>query len=92
MNHHVKPLTLIKLTYYGTPSPEIHEATKMVTLEIDGREITVAEGTSIMNAAMQLGIQIPKLCAVNNFRRRLHYWPQHLRVEVNVPRCQGYRY
>ncbi|MBN9248794.1 MAG: formate dehydrogenase subunit alpha, partial [Hyphomicrobium sp.] len=59
-------MTLIKETDYGTPSPEIHEATKMVTLEIDGREITVAEGTSIMNAAMQLGIQIPKLCATDS--------------------------
>jgi formate dehydrogenase major subunit len=66
MNHHVKPMTLIKEIDYGTPSPEIHEATKMVTLEIDGQEITVAEGTSIMNAAMQLGIQIPKLCATDS--------------------------
>lgn len=30
----------------------------MVTLEIDGLEVTVPEGTSIMNAAMQLGIQV----------------------------------
>ncbi|SFV27711.1 formate dehydrogenase alpha subunit [Hyphomicrobium facile] len=66
MNHHVKPMTLIKEIDYGTPSPEITDATKMVTLEIDGQEITVAEGTSIMNAAMQLGIQIPKLCATDS--------------------------
>jgi formate dehydrogenase major subunit len=38
----------------------------MVTLEIDGLEITVPEGTSIMNASMQLGIQIPKLCATDS--------------------------
>jgi formate dehydrogenase major subunit len=38
----------------------------MVTLEIDGHEVTVPEGTSIMNAAMQLGIQIPKLCATDS--------------------------
>ncbi len=66
MNQHIKPMTLIKETDYGTPTPEIHEATKMVTLEIDGQEITVPEGTSIMNAAMQLGIQIPKLCATDS--------------------------
>ncbi len=63
MNKHVKPMTLIKETDYGTP----HSAsTNMVTLEIDGQEITVPEGTSIMNAAMQLGIQIPKLCATDS--------------------------
>ena len=66
MNQHVKPMTLIKETDYGTPTPEIHEATPMVTLEIDGLEVTVPEGTSIMNAAMQLGIQIPKLCATDS--------------------------
>lgn len=66
MNQHVKPMTLIKETDFGTPTPEKHEATAMVTLEIDGRNITVPEGTSIMNAAMQLGIQIPKLCATDS--------------------------
>ncbi|MEQ1718821.1 MAG: formate dehydrogenase subunit alpha [Hyphomicrobium sp.] len=56
-------MSLIKETDYGTP----HSAsTNMVTLEIDGRAITVPEGTSIMNASMQLGIQIPKLCASDN--------------------------
>ena len=62
MNKHVKPMTLIKETDYGTPHST---STNMVTLEIDGQEITVPEGTSIMNAAMQLGIQIPKLCATD---------------------------
>ncbi len=66
MNQHVKPMTLIKETDYGTKTPEVHETTKMVTLEIDGFEVTVPEGTSIMNAAMQLGIQIPKLCATDS--------------------------
>src|SRR6185437_14982931 len=66
MNQHVKPMTLIKETDYGTKTPEIHETTSYVTLEIDGREVTVPEGTSIMNAAMQLGVQIPKLCATDS--------------------------
>jgi NADP-reducing hydrogenase subunit HndD len=33
-----------------------------VTLTIDGREITVAKGTTILNAAAQLGIEIPVIC------------------------------
>ena len=36
---------------------------KLVTLEIDGRPLQVPEGTSIMRAAAQAGINIPKLCA-----------------------------
>jgi formate dehydrogenase major subunit len=63
MNKHVNPMTLIKETDYGTPTST---STTMVTLEIDGKEITVPDGTSIMNAAMQLGIQIPKLCATDS--------------------------
>ena len=63
MNKHVKPMNLIKEIDYGTPHST---STNTVTLEIDGREITVPEGTSIMNAAMQLGIAIPKLCATDS--------------------------
>jgi formate dehydrogenase major subunit len=39
---------------------------KTVTLEIDGREVTVPEGTSIMRAAADLGIMVPKLCATDS--------------------------
>jgi formate dehydrogenase major subunit len=47
---------------YGTkPS----QATKLVTLTIDGQSISVPEGTSIMRAAKELGTQIPKLCATD---------------------------
>jgi len=35
---------------------------KTVTLNIDGRAITVAEGTSVYDAAVELGIEIPALC------------------------------
>lgn len=56
---------LIKEIDFGTP---ISEATKMVTLEIDGHEITVPEGTSIMRAAMELGTKIPKLCATDSVK------------------------
>ncbi|MFC3650983.1 formate dehydrogenase subunit alpha [Dyella humi] len=44
----------------GTPAVK---SDKQVTLEIDGRSIRVPEGTSVMRAASQAGINIPKLCA-----------------------------
>ena len=47
---------------YGTPASK---AKKEVTLTIDGVEVTVPEGTSIMRAAMERGTQIPKLCATD---------------------------
>src|SRR5919204_1119744 len=55
-------MTLIKETDYGTPKSA---SEKMITLEIDGQEVTVPEGTSIMRAAMEMGTQIPKLCATD---------------------------
>ena len=33
-----------------------------VTLEIDGRTVTVPEGTTLWEAARQLGLEIPTLC------------------------------
>src|SRR5262249_53904113 len=47
----------------GTPNPELLQIRKRVTLSIDGREVSVPEGTSVMRAAAALGIQVPKLCA-----------------------------
>jgi formate dehydrogenase major subunit len=37
-----------------------------VTLEIDGVVVTVPEGTSVLRAAAEAGISIPKLCASDN--------------------------
>jgi len=48
---------------YGTPA-SLSET--LVTLEIDGVEITVPEGTSVMRAAALADINIPKLCATDN--------------------------
>jgi formate dehydrogenase major subunit len=45
---------------YGTPH---RDSAKLVTLTIDGREVTVPEGTSVMRAAALSDINIPKLCA-----------------------------
>ncbi|MCI0601275.1 MAG: 2Fe-2S iron-sulfur cluster-binding protein, partial [Beijerinckiaceae bacterium] len=47
---------------YGTPAPR---PGKIVTLTIDGIEVQVPEGTSIMRAAMEAGTKIPKLCATD---------------------------
>ncbi|WP_371036332.1 formate dehydrogenase subunit alpha [Rhodosalinus sp. FB01] len=37
-----------------------------VTLSVDGIAVTVPEGTSIMRAAAEAGIQVPKLCATDS--------------------------
>jgi len=39
----------------------------MVRLTIDGHEITVEEGTTVLGAAGRLGIRIPTLCHVEDF-------------------------
>ena len=50
-------------TDYGTPA-RVAEAT--VRLTIDGREVTVPAGTSVLRAAAEAGIAIPKLCATDS--------------------------
>jgi len=55
-------MTLIQEIDYGTPASK---AEKTVTLTIDGRAVTVPEGTSIMRASMEAGIKLPKLCATD---------------------------
>jgi formate dehydrogenase major subunit len=47
---------------FGTPAR--HSAT-LVTLTIDGQEVTVPEGTSVMRAAALTDVAIPKLCATD---------------------------
>ena len=44
----------------GTPQ---RDNATLVTLSIDGREVTVPEGTSVMRAAALCDVKIPKLCA-----------------------------
>src|SRR6185295_15953835 len=39
-----------------------------VTLEIDGAQVTVPEGTSLMRAAALSGTRIPKLCATDTLK------------------------
>jgi formate dehydrogenase major subunit len=54
---------LIQETDYGTPAVK---SGKLVTLTIDGVPVIVPEGTSLMRAAMEAGIQVPKLCATDS--------------------------
>ena len=53
-------MTLIREIDYGTPASR---AEAMVTLTIDGETVTVPAGASVMRAAMEMGTEIPKLCA-----------------------------
>ena len=55
-------MSLIKEVDYGTPAAK---SEKTVTLTIDGKNVTVPEGTSVMRASMEAGIQVPKLCATD---------------------------
>jgi len=48
---------------FGTPAAK---SKTMITLTIDGFDVTVPEGTSIMRAAAEAGIQVPKLCATDS--------------------------
>ena len=52
----------------GTPAPRTQfvELGKPVNLTIDGRDVTVSEGTSVMRAAALAGIKVPRLCATDS--------------------------
>ncbi|MDJ0939664.1 MAG: formate dehydrogenase subunit alpha [Woeseiaceae bacterium] len=49
----------------GTPAPGTEET---VTLTIDGMRTTVPAGTSILRAARETGVDIPKLCATDSLK------------------------
>lgn len=48
----------------GTPAPAIR-SDERVRATIDGQTIEVEKGTSVMRAAMEAGIPVPKLCATD---------------------------
>jgi formate dehydrogenase major subunit len=56
-------MSLVHEIDYGTPPVK---ATGTVSLTIDGNQITVPAGASIMRAAMEAGIEVPKLCATDS--------------------------
>ncbi|MEO8152662.1 MAG: formate dehydrogenase subunit alpha [Rhizobacter sp.] len=53
----------LKETDHGTPK---RESAQEVTLTIDGEQVTVPAGTSLMRAAMDAGVKVPKLCATDS--------------------------
>ena len=55
--------TLVHETDFGTP---LSGEERQVTLTIDDETVSVPEGTSIMRAALQAGIAIPRLCATDS--------------------------
>ncbi|MGE0417333.1 MAG: 2Fe-2S iron-sulfur cluster-binding protein, partial [Acetobacteraceae bacterium] len=58
-------MPLIQELDYGTP---VISSDTMVTLTIDGHDVTVPSGTSIMRASMEAGIKVPKLCATDSLK------------------------
>src|ERR1700758_2473647 len=56
-------MPVIKEIDYGTPQSL---SPAMVSLEIDGEGVTVPAGTSLMRAAVEAGIKVPKLCATDS--------------------------
>jgi formate dehydrogenase major subunit len=56
-------MSLIQEIDYGTPASK---SETQVTLTIDGQQVSVPAGTSIMRAAKAIGTSIPKLCATDS--------------------------
>jgi len=48
---------------FGTP---VSCSESLVTLTVDGVDVTLPEGSSVMRAAAQVGVKIPKLCATDS--------------------------
>ncbi|NBW78730.1 MAG: formate dehydrogenase subunit alpha [Betaproteobacteria bacterium] len=62
MNHSKQDIAH-KDTDYGTPA---RKSDVWVDLTIDGYSVSVPKGTSLMRAAVDAGIQVPKLCATDS--------------------------
>ena len=56
-------MTILRDLDYGTPA-RVSDTT--VSLDIDGIRVTVPAGTSVMRAAAQAGVAVPKLCATDS--------------------------
>lgn len=51
---------------FGTPESRSEQ---LVTLTVDGREVIVPLGTTVMRAAAEIGTSIPKLCATDSLKQ-----------------------
>ena len=62
------------------------ESTTMVRLTIDGKTVTVPEGTKVIRAAALAGINIPKLCASDMLESfGSIQWPCNEKAEQGTP-------
>ena len=52
-----------KVLDHGTPASIRVET---LTVEIDGKQVAVPAGTSVMRAAIEAGVKVPKLCATDS--------------------------
>ena len=52
-----------KVVDFGTPTKR---SDNTVSVHIDGKSVCVPEGTSVMRAAVEAGVQVPKLCATDS--------------------------
>jgi formate dehydrogenase major subunit len=51
---------------YGTPARVSAPEAALITVEIDGMQVDVPVGTSVMRAAVDAGVNVPKLCATDS--------------------------
>ncbi len=58
-------MAILKEKDYGTPKADSDE---FVTAEIDGFSVTAPKGTSVMRAANEIGVAVPKLCATDSVK------------------------
>ena len=56
-------MTLAPERDFGTPARDVHTAVSVV---IDGHPCTVPTGTSVLRAATEAGIDVPRLCATDS--------------------------
>lgn len=56
-------MTVLKEPDFGTPA---RDGEPTVAIEVDGRQVSVPEGTSVMRAAALAGVDVPKLCATDS--------------------------
>ncbi|MEJ2655157.1 MAG: molybdopterin-dependent oxidoreductase, partial [Acidihalobacter sp.] len=53
-------------TDYGTPA--VRSGGETVALDIDGQRVEVPAGTSVLRAAAEAGVSVPKLCATDSLQ------------------------
>ena len=56
-------LNYVRAKDFGTP---VAKSAATISLTIDGEPVTVPEGTTVLRAAAEAGINIPKLCATDS--------------------------